>query len=218
MIISPMSVMTRVAERMTDYEPDYEFELNSKRVVLSAFNFALATISQLTPIAFTKPSRVTLYEGASHVIGECDRVAKIGNVYVDNEYSSTPDKLSQLNNKLRKPPSNCKTYRQRKYKMLYAELSGLNILEVYPPIPSQENVEMEILCACTPQANDYEDGIDVARSFVPIIEELMLYYLYDIDIESVPNRARASSHWQVATALLGVKTSESRSRTTQSEE
>ncbi len=205
MLVSPMSVLERVAERMTDYELGYEFELNSKQVCLSAFNFALATISQFTPQAFTLPMKVALPQGERHKIGECDRVLSMGDVYVNNEYVSTPDDIEKLNNKLRKLPQCNPAFPMNKsYKMQYMGLEGLDIVKVYPPIPPDVSVQLEILCGCTPQADSYESAVEVPASLVVVVEEFMLYYLYDIDAESVPNRARSSLHWQIATSVLGV--------------
>lgn len=81
---------------------------------------------------------------------------------------------------------------------------GDNTVNVYPPVPEGANVEVDILCAQTPQADSDGAFVDVPTNVIPAVEELMLYYLYDIDSESVPNRGRSATHWEVAMTLLGV--------------
>lgn len=203
MNITPISVMTRVSERLTDQELGYEFELYTKVQTLSAFNWALATISQVSPQSFAKPKRVTLQAGEVQTIEGCERVIQSTDVYVNGEYASTPDDMSRLNKHLRRGRK-CLSDDPEKYRLQYMQISGDNTINVYPPIPEDTTVELDVFCACTPQAESEGSFVDVKPNLIPIIEELMLYYLYDIDSESVPNRGRSATHWEVAMTLLGV--------------
>ncbi len=203
MNITPISVMTRVSDRLSDQEIDYEFELYTKRQTLSAFNWALATISQVAPQIFSEPKRVTLQAGSVQKIDGCERVVSGTDIYVNGEYASTPDDMGRLNPHLRRGRK-CLSDDPEKYRVQYMSLTGDNTLNVYPPIPDDADVELDILCAYTPQADSDDSFVDVPTNVIPVLEELMLYYLYDIDSESVPNRGRSATHWEVAMTLLGV--------------
>ena len=203
MNITPISVMTRVSGRLSDQELDFEFELYTKTQTLSAFNWALATISQVAPETFAVPKRVTLQAGSVQKIDGCERVIRSTDVYVNGEYVSTPDDMSRLNPHLRRGRK-CLSDDSEKYRAQYMSLSGDNTVNVYPPIPDDANVELDIFCAYTPQADSDSSFVDVPTNVIPVVEELMLYYLYDIDSESVPNRGRSATHWEVAMTLLGV--------------
>lgn len=63
MNITPISVMTRVSDRLSDQELDYEFELYTKRQTLSAFNWALATVAQVAPQIHYNETLITLLKG-----------------------------------------------------------------------------------------------------------------------------------------------------------
>lgn len=203
MYITPISVMTRVSDRLSDQEISYEFELYTKTQTLSAFNWALATIAQLSPQVFSEPKRVQLQVGNTQKVAECERVILASDAYVNGEYASTPDDMANLNPHLRRLRK-CESSDPERYRPQYMKLDSDNILSVYPPVPDDVKVEVDILCAYTPQAESETDSIDVPTNIISVIEELMLYYLYDIDSESVPNRGRSATHWEVATTLLGV--------------
>lgn len=204
MLISPRKVLERVAERMTDYEDGYEFELNSAEVVLAAFNNALAMISRLVPATFLTPMRVQLGAGEIIQVPECEQIVQIPSVYVNKEFVSAPDNIAVMNQKLRSISEKCRPLTGGKYKAQYVGIAGNNTVRVYPPVPDNVNVEVDLLCACVPQATSDSDMLEIPTNIVPVVEELMLYYLYDIDSEAVPNRGRSSLHYQIATTLLGV--------------
>lgn len=203
MNITPISVMARVSDRLSDQELDYEFELYTKRQTLSAFNWALATIAQVAPSVFAEPKRIQLQAGNVHKADGCERIILSSDVYVNGEYASTPDDMTRLNPHLRRNRK-CLSDDPEKYRVQYMSISGDNNINVYPPVPDDVDVELDIMCAYTPQAESDSSFVDVPTYVQPVIEELMLYYLYDIDSESVPNRGRSATHWEVAMTLLGV--------------
>lgn len=203
MNITPISVMTRVSDRLSDQEIDYEFELYTKRQTLSAFNWAIATIAQASPTTFSEPKRVTLQAGSVQKFTECERVVGGTDTYVNGEYASTPDSMTNLNPHLRRGRK-CINQDSDKYRVQYMSMTGDTSMNVYPPVPDDVTVEVDVLCAYTPQADSDTSNVDVPTNIIPVVEELMLYYLYDIDSESVPNRGRSAAHWEVAMTLLGV--------------
>ena len=203
MNITPISVMARVSDRLSDQEQDYEFELYTKRQTLSAFNWALATIAQLSPESFATPKRVQLQAGNAQKIDGCERVILTNDVYVNGVYASTPDDMRRLNPHLRRGRK-CLSDDPNGYTPEFMSIFGDNTVNVYPPVPEGADVEVDILCAQTPQADSDGAFVDVPTNVIPAVEELMLYYLYDIDSESVPNRGRSATHWEVAMTLLGV--------------
>ena len=203
MNVNPIGVMTRVSDRLSDQEQSYEFELYTKTQTLSAFNWALATISQVSPSTFSEPKQVTLKAGNMQKIDGCERVVLGTDVYVNGEYASTPDSMTRLNPLLRRGKK-CTNQNSDKYRPQYMSINVDNILTVFPPVPADAEVKLDVMCAYTPQADSENANIDIAMNIVPVVEELMLYYLYDIDSESVPNRARSATHWEVAMTILGV--------------
>lgn len=202
MNITAISVMRRVSDRLTDQEVGYEFELYTKAQVLAAFNWALAVVAQTRPELFSRPKRVTLQAGDSQVINVCDKITAIVGVYVDGESQIIPADMSRLNSLTRNMFQKCKDQSGR-YHISYAGLASDNAINLYPPVPEDKVVELDVLCMQTPVAESEDSAVDVPSYVSAAVEELMLYYLYDIDNESVPNRERSIKHWEVATTLLG---------------
>lgn len=200
MNVTAKSIMVRVSERLTDQEPDYEFELYTETTVLSAFNWALSAISQVRPDLFTQQKTLPIAHGATHTVAGCDHITSITGVIVDGELDTTFTPMSASNRFLRR-----RQVCTEKYRAVHVGLSGLNNVSLHPPVPDDVDVSLLVMCAYTPQADSVDAMVDIPVRLHSVVEELMLYYLYNIDAESVPNRDRAGAHYNVAMALLGVQ-------------
>ena len=77
-----------------------------------------------------------------------------------------------------------------------------NTIYVDPPVPTGVDATLTISCYNTPEIDSADTVIKLPSHWKPALFELMLYYAYGVDIESVPNRDRSAVHWNNAVTIM----------------
>lgn len=199
MNILASALMRQASDRLTDQEPDYEYELYTRQQVLDALNWALSAVARYRPEIFHTVKSLPITAGSVRSVAGCDHIVGVLGITTDGVYDDTHNSIERSNRYLRR-----KQCPQDTYRLSHIGVVGRNEILTFPPVPDNVNVEVSVMCAYTPQADSEETVLDIPLDIRGVIQEFMLYYLYSIDIESVGHRDRANTHFTVATSLLGL--------------
>lgn len=195
--------LKQVSDRLSDQEPGFEFETWTEQQVLAALNAAYSAISGVVPDRFSKVVDISLQLGDVQD-SQCVKLLAIWGLYNSaGLYIRSLESLSKVNPNIMK----------RLYKMgcreqgsppVAADIISATQIRIYPPVTSPTNNTIRVSCLHVPIANTIQDLLEVPPDLLSAFQEFMLYYLYDIDNESIPNRDRSGTHWANAFTLLGV--------------
>lgn len=195
--------LKEVSDRVSDQEPGFEFETWTVQQVLASLNAAYQALAGIVPDRFSTIVDVPLHLGDIQHSG-CERLLGLLGLYnAAGLYIRTLESLSKVNPNVikRLQKMNCSVIDNGP---IAADIISAVEIRVYPPVTSQTTDMIKARCLRVPVANSVDDELHIPTDLRAAFQEFMLYYLYDIDSEGVPNRARSELHWTNAFALLGV--------------
>lgn len=192
------------------YDSSYRNEHWREEELLTYFRLAVSIVASMQRDKFVKRVSVPLVSGAVQTIPEqCRESVKVlGQTDDTGKIVSfprkTPTSAMHLYGKVgcRDCTASVSADNYRVNSWQYDE-DDPNTLYVEPPVPDGANATLEITCFVPPTVSDADDSVDLGDQLRPAVFELMLYYAYGRDTESVPARDRSAMHWNNAVSLLG---------------
>lgn len=211
MMINPRQMVQEVSQYLVDQDPDMPYAHWSEDELLGYFRLAVAIVASTQKNNFIQRVRIALTEGSVQSLPvTCQEMTGvIGFVGGNGKIIAHPRRTSiqALNFVDGLGCRNCSaTVDTEDYKMdswQYDETNP-NIIYVQPPVPENVRAELEIACFVPPSVDDIDTDVNLGSQLRPAVFELMLYYAYGVDTESVPSRDRSTTHWNNAIALLGI--------------
>lgn len=197
-----IELLREISSRLSDQEPGFTFETWTKEQVIDALNAALRALARFTPDSFTNITTISLQEGDVQS-SDCGKLLLLLGVY--NQAGVFVAPLADLNTMnyyvMQRAQKNCKRFEEYPYA---AEILTDNTIRIFPPLLHGSNYKIRAKCLSVPQVYDESAEVPIGLHIREAFQEFMLYYLYDIDSESVPNRGRSAVHWANAFTLLGI--------------
>ena len=200
-----------VARYLTDFnqEETESYVHWTQEDILSYFKYAVAIIAAANKEDFNSAVKVDLRPGAlQDVPPSCpDLVDIVGVIEADGQLSSyTRKTATDFIRRFKLPYCRTETAYGAKYEMSsWGFLNGTTTqVLVDPPVPSGAKVTMLVTCFVQPTINTPDDDVPGLDRHKAAIFELMLYYAWGIDTESISSRERSAVHWANAMTLLGV--------------
>lgn len=200
-------VARELSDYLVDQEPGYEFEHWTEENLLTYIRDALRILVLNFKGEFTTTRRLALQPGGRQALPRgCDsfvsvsaQVSKSGRVmsYLRRASSATIGVLG-----VAPCPAGKRGYRARTYQ---ADSSDKRTFVIEPPVPEGEIVYADVQCVCPPDVSSFESELALPSYLIPILKELVLYYAYGTDQESVTARAYSETHWKNAAALIGAE-------------
>lgn len=210
-MISARQLVNEVSTYLVDQDPDAPFEHWSEDDLLSYFRLAVEIVASTQKDKFNKRVSLPLVEGILQTTPErChDMTRVLGQSDASGAITSFPRRASMdgmhLRGKIGCPDCYAKTDAQNyKVESWYYDENDPNTLYVEPPVPAGANASLEIVCFVPPVVDNLDSEVDLGSQLRPAIFELMLYYAYGVDTESVPSRDRSAAHLNSAFTLLGI--------------
>lgn len=194
----------QVSDRLSDQEPDFEFETWTETQLLDSLNSALRALTSFKPESFSKTITLDINEG-DIVESGCEKLLSIVGLYRRNgAFEEALPNLGTVNNAVykRRQRLNCKGTDASK--PIAADIISDTEIRIFPTQTEPSDYKIKAQCLTVPQVASLEDDLPLPLHISEAFQEFMLYYLYDIDNESVPNRERSGVHWTNAFTLLGL--------------
>lgn len=199
---------------------DYEFEHWAEQELLDYFRMAVEIVASTQKHKFVKRTVISLRPGrVQDVPDSCrDDVKVVGQRDSSGRITTFPRRTHanalHLYGRIGCKDCDAKQVSASDYRVnswQYDETDP-NTLYVDPPVPDGATGELEISCFIPPSVDDVDSAVDIAATLRPAVFELMLYYAYGRDTESVPYRDRSATHWNNAFSLLGIDGASQRNR------
>lgn len=211
-MISARQLIEEVSTYLVDQDPDAPFEHWSETDLLSYFRLAVEIVASTQKDKFIKRTSLTLISGAvqtlptnchelTGVIGQMDEAGTLTNFPRRTVHAG-------MHLKGRLGCQDCRTATLGVVDYAVDSWSydpdNPNVIFVEPPVPAGVSASLELTCFVPPVVDNIDSDVDLGQQLRPAVFELMLYYAYGVDTESVPSRDRSISHWNNAIALLGI--------------
>lgn len=204
-----------VSEYLLDQEEHYEFTGWSEELLLRFFRYAVGIVASTDKAKFMRRTEIALKPGRVQDLP--DSCVEVNDVYgLLGEDGDIMDFVRKTDLKwlsIMKRPV-CRVNSEGPYRLdsYQYDPSNPNVIFVDPPVPRGESATLVISCFHPPEVTNAEEGVELPSTAEPIIFELMLYYAYGVDTESVPSRDRSNTHWQNAMTLMGLDSNTSANR------
>jgi hypothetical protein len=208
-MITGRELITDVSRYLTDQEEGFEFEHWTEADLFLYFRLALSIVANTAKEKFTKRIEVPLKTGTMQTLPdkceEFDTVNGTLNTLTGDITFARRVKTSNIR-ALNRPLCKSTTNSDDGYTVDswdYDE-DDSNTIYVYPPVPAGTDAKMVVTCYSPPDPTSLDEQVNISSSYLSAIFELMLYYGFGVDIESVPSRDRSETHWNKAAELLGL--------------
>lgn len=209
-MISARTLIDEVSRYLVDQDPDAPFEHWSEDDLLTYLRLAVGVVASLHKDNFMRRTIIHLVEGrVQDVPADCDELTSV--LGQPNEHGvlvAFPRRTAVAGLNVAGivgcPDCEKKSAGAFKVDSWQYDENNPRILYVTPPVPAGADARLELSCFQAPSVAGMDSEIPLGAHFQPAIFELMLYYAYGVDTESVPSRDRAAAHWANAQALLGL--------------
>lgn len=199
------SIIARVSKYLTDHEAGYEYTHWSKDDLLDYLRLSIAAVSAADRSKFTEHRIIELKEGSMHDLSDACPDAKII-AYGDDslgEFIPVRRTNKDISVSINRPIC-AATGAAYSYKMLTWGSAGDGYVWVHPPIPKGETVKVRVSCFTPTEVHSFDQELHLSPVIEAAVFEMMLYYAFGVDIESVAMRERSESHFNKAYTILGV--------------
>lgn len=220
-MISARSLIDAVSLYLRDHEENYEFNHWTEPELANFLQLAVKLVSSTKPSLFTTKVELKLVPGAIQSVPDsCEEFVSVaGQITVDGGVVPVRKSTSTLALNLNRPictaASSSGDYVVSAWRY---DPDDYSTIYVDPPVPAGTDATLSIRCYNTPTIDSADANIKLPSHWEPALFELMLYYAYGVDIESVPNRDRSAVHWNNAVtimAALGANITTAKRKTTQ---
>lgn len=203
-MIRSRTLIDDVSEYLRDNEVGYEFTHWTERELASFLNRAVSLVSSVRPSLFTTRITVPLVAGTVQAVPDTceDFVSVLGQAEADGSITQVRNTSSKMGIGLNFPICSANTDGTYKLSAWRYDSDDANTIFVDPPVPAGITGSMVINCYNVPTIDSADAILRIPSQWQPAIFELMLYYAYGVDIESVPNRDRSSTHWNNAVTIM----------------
>lgn len=212
MTINARQMVEEVTRYLRDDDPEFANVHWSEQDLLDYFRLAVEVVASVQKDRFISRVSVPLVPGQIQTIPTAcrDEPTVLGQLNQDGRVVSFPRQTTAsrtamyLSNRI-----GCKDcdgeVRADSYVMdsWSVDSGNPNVFYVEPPVPDGAKVSLDLTCFIPPTVSTLDDDVDLGAQVRPAVFHLMLHYAYGVDIESVPQRDRATSHWNQAFQLLG---------------
>lgn len=192
-------IVSRITKRLVDDEPLHENVTWSESLILNALNFALQLLATASPELFGRRVFLPIPE-SGFVTPECSEI-RPPFYLVDSNNSIVKELFDSLPSPRAKALPLCVEKNTPSYMI---KLSNREY-EVYPkPHNPSNKYKLSALCVDVDRVESVDSMVHLPNRWVPVLEELILYYCLKMDGESSTANSRADRHYEVAMSLLGV--------------
>lgn len=210
-MISARQMVEEVSIYLVDQDPDAPYEHWSETDLLSYFRLAVGIVASIQKDKFVRRVSMPIVAGAVQTAPDIchDMMNILGQYDSSGVLTNFPRRVimdgMHLSGKIG-CPTNMRGADADNYVVdsWRYDSSNPNIIYIDPPAPTGVNATLEITCFAPPRVDTLDSEVDLGDQLRPAIFELMLYYAYGVDTESVPSRDRSAVHWNNAFALLGL--------------
>lgn len=204
-MIRARTLIDMVSVYLRDHEADFEFTHWEERELAGFLQLAVELVSSTKPSLFTSRVDVKLVAGAIQSVPDsCQEFVSVtGQKDVDGVITPVRKSSSKMALSLRRPI--CQATSSTGEYLISAwryDPDDYNTIYVDPPVPTGVDATLTISCYNTPEIASADTVIKLPSHWKPALFELMLYYAYGVDIESVPNRDRSAVHWNNAVTIM----------------
>lgn len=200
-------VVEEVSEYLVDQERGYEFTHWSEDEVRAYLQDALRIFAMNAKHLFVTRKEVTLRPGAHQTLGAgCAELHSVLGLL---------DRRGEIVAPMRRTSHRAATtiarpmcrgaagYRPTTYAV---DTGDARSFVISPPAPAGSQEKVAVMCFSPPVVHSLDEEFPAPDDAIPIIKELMLYYAYGQDTESVPARDYQKTHWANGVTLLGAYT------------
>ena len=202
------TVVDEISTYLVDQEPGFEFEHWTEEELVTYARDAARIIALNFKSDYVRRKVITLQQGAKQTLPSgCERfVTADGQVGKDGAITSMLRRTSTGSLGTLRVPA-CPTPKGQKFRVSswQFDLTDQRSFYVDPPVPPGETVRLAISCFAPPRVEGLDEELDIPEHQIPILKELMMYYAYSVDTESVPNRQFMEFHWNHAVALIAAE-------------
>lgn len=208
-MISARQLITEVSTYLVDQDPDAPFEHWSEDDLLGYFRMAVEIIASTQKEKFIKRVSMPLVAGSIQTTPDrCQDLSSVlGQTDAQGRVISHPRRVVSngihLQGRIGCPDCRADTTGEYRIDSWRYDDNDPNVLYVDPPVPEGVSASLELTCFSPPRVDNMDTEVDLGAQLRPAIFELMLYYAYGVDTESVPSRDRSAVHWSNAMTLLG---------------
>ena len=193
-----------VSRYLRDNEEGYEFTHWTEPELASFLERAVYLVSSVRPSLFTTRISVPLVAGSVQSIPEsCEEfVSVLGQQEADGSITAIRKTTSKMALGLKFPICSASTTGDYEVSSWRYDEDDSRTVYVDPPVPTGSTGTLVISCYNVPEIDSAEAILQLPAHWQPALFELMLYYGYGVDIESVANRDRSAVHWNNAVTIM----------------
>lgn len=201
------AIIRDVSRYLTDQELGFEFTHWTEDDLFTYLKYALSIIAASDKSKHTKQREVKLQAGSLQNIPDtCSDARIVGTKnaqgYIVPARKISKDPMAAIDRPLCVSKLPCGTaYTMRTWAQSDSD-SGT--FWVTPPVPESEEVTVVMSCFEVDTPANLDEELHLNPEYEAVIFELMLYYAFGVDIESVAMRERSESHFNKAYTILGV--------------
>ena len=202
------TVVEEISTYLVDQEPEFEFEHWTEAELVTYARDAARILALNFKSDYVARKVVTLQPGGKQTLPPgCDKFVSLdGMVGKDGAVIGAARRTSTGSIGTLRVPA-CAPTKGAKYQLTswQFDLSDQRSFFVDPPVPPREQVRVAIRCFGPPAIEGLDVELPIPDYQIPILKELMLYYAYGVDTESVPARQYMDTHWRNAAALIAAE-------------
>lgn len=198
-------IVNSVSKYLDDQELGYEFTHWTEEELFEYLRMALDVIASTNRSKHSKHVEFPLVPGSLQTIPKnCVAPAVVGYTDVYGIVQPVRKLTKEPSSGIGKPLCSATTSGEYRLQSWAKSADDQNTVWVYPPVPQGVNTTMVVSCYSPPNPQTLEEELDITPEERAAVFELMLYYAFGTDVESVPNRERSEAHFNKAFTILGV--------------
>lgn len=197
-------IVNEISAYLVDQEPEYEFTHWSEDEVRTYLQDALRILAMNAKRLFVSRKIITLQPGAHQTLdpGCAELHSVLGAVNRRGEVVAPMRRASyRAATSIARPTcAGAGGYRPTTYSV---DSGDARSFVISPPAPAGGREKVAVMCFAPPVIHHLDEEYPAPDDTIPIVKELMMYYAYGQDTESVPARDYQKTHWTNGVSLLG---------------
>lgn len=200
-MISVRALINAASAYLVDNEPGYENTTYTEDDLFTYVAWGMAVIANIQKSKFTTTQTFDLTPGMVQVLPPDVELVDLLSVTSDGEETIPRRSNAVFRGKMLRCGTDATRYKMDNWQY---DPASPNTFTVKPPVPSEGSHTYMATVFSVPEVKSKDGTIAANMMYTPVLIELVLYYAYGVDTESVPNRDRSASHWANAMTLLGM--------------